>query len=195
MDAVGGAVFGRVMDAARVPRGAPFRISDATPGSQLEPAIAADPSGHFFVTWTSYSPANETLEIQLQRISPTGERLGSPIIVSSHEAGVNRRSPRVSPGSHGDIVVAWQEYARAEREWTIVARELEGSGKPMGPLRVIERSSASYLALERLEASGRGYEVTWQRLLDGHSQGHYRSEVDHRTGSPSRPVLVANQTE
>jgi hypothetical protein len=164
-------------------------------GLEIEPALAVDPSGQFVVTWTSYSPANETVDIELQRFSSAGEPLDRAVVVSGHEPGVNRRSSRVTMGDDGKIVVAWQEYVPAKREWTIVAKELDSRGAPMRPLTVIEKSGDEYLALERLEIGTRSYEVTWQRLVDGHSRGHYRGAVDRRTGSPSRPAFVAGPTE
>lgn len=194
-DALGGEVFGRLVDAEGLPQGASFRIGDAASGMQLEPAIAVDSSGQFWVTWTSFSSTNETLSIRMQRFSSSGERLGSEVVVSGHEPGVSRRSPRVAGDPQGRVVVAWQEYTPARSEWTIVARELDGHGAPIGPAKVIEKSGDDYLALETLEVGSHGYEVTWQRLLGGQSQGHYRSEVDRRTGAPSHPALVASQTE
>lgn len=168
---------------------------DASNGETLDPAIAVDAAGESLVAWTSYSPSDETVDIALQRFSSTGERLGAAVVVSGREAGVNRRSPRVAIGPDGKIVVAWQEYAPAKPEWSIVARELDGRGAPMRPLIAIAKSGDEYLALERLEIGDRGYQVTWQQLVDGHSQGHYRSDVDRGTGSPTRPVLVASATD
>ncbi len=174
-----------------VPLGEPFKVHDETPRRRFEPVVTADAAGRFVVTWASEDPENERVDVWLQRFDLTGAPVGEEIWVSSI-AAANRRAPLVSTDPLGSFVVAWQEYAQSSGVWSLRARRFQANGEARGGEQLIaEGGSEEYLALERLETDALGsFQVIWQQLAIGESQGHWAVAFDGITESLGSPTLV-----
>lgn len=189
-------VFARRLNGKGEPQDRPFQVNESSAGRQFEPVITADAIGQYVIAWTSYSLADQTVEIKFRRFSVSGKPLGPEMAANTKRPGVNRRSPLVSSDPVGNLAIGWQEYTSAPGEWSVVAREFDAAGTPRGGERDIARSRSDYLALERLEMDALGnFEVIWQRVLEAQSKGHYSRRSDRATQSLSNAAPVAGGNE
>ena len=98
-------IFGQRYASTGAPVGGEFRVNTATAGSQYTPAVAADASGNFVVTWSSYDgSSNGTFG---QRFAGSGAPLGPEFRVNTFTLA-NQVFSSVGADGTGRFVVAWR---------------------------------------------------------------------------------------
>jgi hypothetical protein len=104
-DGSGEGVFGRVFDSAGMPEGDDFRVNVTTLAAQIEPAIAADASGGYLVTWESYDGDNHGIYGRF--LSSSGTPSSGEFQINNYTTNYQKR-PAVASASAGDFLVAWE---------------------------------------------------------------------------------------
>lgn len=116
----------------RYPRGIYFQRLDALGntlggnvhiGMGYSPDVAVSEDSSFFITY--YNPNI----IQYQKIRPSGDSVGSPIIISDTTSGL-RYNPRIDIDSDNNAVVAW--YDSRAGNYDIYAQKVNAAGDTVG---------------------------------------------------------------
>ncbi|MCB2156130.1 hypothetical protein KQI84_14735 [bacterium] len=87
-----------------------FEVASMASGNTCgSPAIALSTSGTFVVVWEQ-STSGATKDIYAQRMSSTGTKIGTPILVPTvGQSTRNQVSPKVAARENGDFFVAWTD--------------------------------------------------------------------------------------
>ena len=100
-------VFGQRFNAAGLPQGTEFQVNSYTPNAQYRPAVAADASGDFVVTWFSQFQDGSFDGIFGRRFGSSGAALGSDFQINAFTSG-GQQLPAVAADGAGNFVVVWQ---------------------------------------------------------------------------------------
>ena len=98
-------IFGQRFGSTGAPLGSEFRVNTYTTLNQFRPAVTADPSGNFVVTWDSVLQDGSTDGIFGQRFASTGAPLGPEFRVNTYTTNV--QSSVAVAASAGNFVVSW----------------------------------------------------------------------------------------
>jgi hypothetical protein len=104
-DGGGPGIFGQRYDSAGTPQGSEFQVNTSTTGQQLDPAVAMDGDGNFFVVWEDLLAPSS---IRGQGFDSGGAVLGTEFQVNAPAS--NPHSPSVGSDGAGNFVVVWQSY-------------------------------------------------------------------------------------
>jgi hypothetical protein len=99
-------IFAQRYDAAGAPQGGEFQLNTFTAYPQRTPEIAADSSGSFVVTWTSFHQDRSGYSIVGQRFDAAGARRGLEFLVNTYTTG-RQQDPAITSDASGNFVVAW----------------------------------------------------------------------------------------
>lgn len=88
-------VGGRILDVQGAPIGDSFVVNTVTRNDQIDPIVAASPSGRFLVAWSDWRGINDGQELALQRFLIEGVPLAAP------------SAPIVSAMSSWQVRAAW----------------------------------------------------------------------------------------
>ncbi len=191
LDAGGTGILGRLVNGSGVPIGEPFQINATGTDHHSEPIVTADATGHFVVVWSRSSSDAEATGVIVRRYSDQGVPLGNEVEVASGGAEI-RSSPLVSAEPGGGFVVGWMSGDPEQGTSAILVQRFDPEARPLGTELAIEASSTAHLALERLEMDALGnFQATWQRLVDGESQGHFSTSFDRATETLAPASMVA----
>ena len=102
-----GDILGQRFDSTGLPVGSEFRINSYTTDAQFFPAVTADGSGNFFVSWSSFWLDGSRFNVFGKRFDSAGHPLQSEFRVNSHTAD-EQYLPAVAVGASGSIVVVWE---------------------------------------------------------------------------------------
>jgi hypothetical protein len=98
-------VFGQRYLASGAPAGPEFRVNTYTTGAQGAPVVAADPSGNFVVSWSSYDGSSYGLFGQ--RFAASGAPLGPEFRVNTFTLA-NQLVSAVAADPSGRFVIVWR---------------------------------------------------------------------------------------
>jgi hypothetical protein len=99
----------RRYDGAANPVGVEMLVNTYTTSTQIEPEVAADPSGNFIVVWHSFHDGDQN-GIFAQRFGSTGLPLGTEFQVNSYTTGIQSH-PAVAAAAGGSFLIVWQSEA------------------------------------------------------------------------------------
>lgn len=134
-------VFGRRFTARGRPLGARFRLSQATEGSQSEPAVAFQPDGSFVVAWAHGpkppNPVGGGVEVYARRFAADGTPASSDLLVTPDDVTdrfqwEEQHGPQVAVSANGDFVVGWLAFGGESTFYDVLARRFDASGAPLG---------------------------------------------------------------
>jgi hypothetical protein len=127
-----GDVYARFVSASGTFLTGDVRVNTFTAGVQQDPAVVALPDGTAVVAWSSWDQDGSMQGIYAQRLSSSGQKLGSEFRVNQFTV-YNQRNPALTVLSNGDFVVAWiSEQQRFERSMDVYARVYSPAGAPLG---------------------------------------------------------------
>ena len=122
-------VYVQRYDPSGTPLDANFKVND-DPGTatQDHPAIAADGSGNFIVTW--HDERNENEDIYAQRCNSSGTPLGANFKVNDDPGTTYQREPAVAADGSGNFIITWQDW-RNGIHWDVYIQRYDLSGTPL----------------------------------------------------------------
>lgn len=124
-------VQARLFSSLGAPLGEQFQVNSYSTWNQREPAVAADSTGTFAVTWTSEgsigSDESDT-SVQVRRYRADGRALTNEFQVNTYTTN-RQESPAIAFSPNGDFVVTWESVGSTgldNSETSIQARQFQG---------------------------------------------------------------------
>jgi hypothetical protein len=136
-DSDGLSIQGQRYSADGVSVGGEFQVNAYTTRDQHLPAVAADPSGRFVVTWRSlgsYGPDVIDDSVQAQYFDVNGLPAGGQFQANTYTTGHQRRSAVAFDGL-GNLVVAWASNGSSGSDASsesVQAQRYDVNGDPLG---------------------------------------------------------------
>ncbi len=130
-DGSGLGVFGQSFDSAGNPEGNEFRVNSYTTEFQERPAVAADGSGSFVVTWMSYGQDASSGGVFGQRFDSAGSPAGSEFQVNTYTTN-DQAFPAVAADGSGNFVVVWYGYGQNPSPGGVLGQRFSSAGSPVG---------------------------------------------------------------
>ncbi len=118
-------VFGQRYDSTGSRVGSEFQVNTYAMGRQEDPAVAADGSGNFVVTWSSDVQDGSSDGVFRQRFDSTGNKVGSEFQVNSYTTS-SQRFPAVAADGSGNFVVAWGSDVQDGSGFGVFGQRLAG---------------------------------------------------------------------
>jgi len=147
--------------------GANFMVNDAEGSSYAyHPAVAADGSGNFVITWDDWRNGNR--DIYAQRYDGNGNRQGVNFRVNDDTGSSSQSQPAVTVDGGGNFVIAWEDRRNGINYADIYAQCYDGNGNQQGVnFRVNDNQSNVYLERPKIAADRIGnFVITWQDDLN-----------------------------
>jgi hypothetical protein len=153
-------VFARLYADTGAARGGAFRVNQATTGPQLQPAVAADPSGKFTIAFeTAVDAGHNAIFVRPYR------SLGAPIAnetAFNASAAGNQGTPWVGADGAGAFVVAWDGDGGGGSGYDIFARRVgPGLADRGGDFRVNAATTGTQLIGSMSVNPAGGFVVAW----------------------------------
>jgi hypothetical protein len=171
-DGSGLGIFGQRYASTGAPLGPEFRVNTYTTLSQRDPAVAADPSGNFVVTWAGDVQDGGSYGVFGQRYASTGIPLGTEFRVNSYTTNF-QGIPAVAAEASGSFVVAWTSDTQDGSARGVFGQRYAGSGSPLGPEFRINTFTPGLQEIPRVAVDASGnFVVVWDSAAqDGSSTG------------------------
>jgi hypothetical protein len=162
-------IFAQRYSTSGSPLGPEFRVNLNTVGFQVEPAVAAEPSGSFVIAWTDLDCCFDVLA---QRYESTGAPLGPQFRVNTSTPTV-QSGPAVVADSSGNFVVVWESNYQDGSYRGVFAQRFAASGVPSGPEFRVNTYTTSLQLYPWVSADPAGnFVVVWSsNLQDGSGLG------------------------
>ena len=175
-------VYGRWADLSGQLIGDEFPINQHVEGHQKQPSLAVDPTGGFWVAWTSTGQDGQAGGIVARKFDGTSWH--SELAVNEHRAG-HQTQPSLAVNQDGVPLFAW--LTQTSEGYRVAVRGLDAATMPSNPERLLE--SAGEAALPRVVSLPCGhFAVVWQLTTD-QPDGLMLQVVD----STGRPVRAATR--
>jgi hypothetical protein len=193
-DVSGDGVFGQRYAGSGAPLGPEFRVNAYTTGSQLDPAVAADPSGNFVVTWAGGAQDGSSYGVFGQRYAGSGTPLGSEFRVNTYTTD-NQGLPAVAADASGGFVVAWTSFGQDGDSRGVFGQRYAGSGAALGPEFRVNTFTTGLQEIPSVAVDASGnFVVVWDSGgQDGSIGGVFGQRYDS-AGSPLGQEFRANTT-
>ena len=153
-------VYGRWADLSGQPIGDEFAINQHAEGHQMTPCVAADPTGGFWVAWTSTGQDGHGSGIVARPC--TADQWQSEIAVNEHRSG-HQIQPALAVNKKGQALIAWISETPTGQK--LALRGIDPDGTPLGD--EVHLESPATPALPRVVAlPDDRFVVTWQITSD-----------------------------
>lgn len=130
-------IFAQRYDAAGVPQGAEFKVSEAPVFARIVPAVAMDQAGNFVVAWESRDQDSTDPNvparggIYARRFSAAGAALGGEFRVNTTVFS-EQEIPSIAMDPAGDFVVTWESVFQDGSGYGIFAQRYNAAGATQG---------------------------------------------------------------
>ncbi len=161
-DGSGYGVFGQRFDSAGSTVGSEFQINTYTTDSQRDPAVTADSSGNFVVTWQSKDQDGSVWGVFGQRFDSAGIPAGSELQLSTSTAG-NQNAPAVAADGSGNFLVTWMSYGQDGSLWGAFGQRFDSAGIKVRSEFQVNTYTTSQQTYPAVAADGLGnFVVAWR---------------------------------
>ena len=185
-------VFAQRYGDSGAPVGPELRVNTYTTGSQLFPAVAADPSGSFVIVWGSLDQDGSSWGVFGQRYSGSGSPLGIEFRVNASTTGA-QGNPGVAVDSAGNFVVVWSSAGQDGSVTGIFGQRYASSGVPVGPEFRVNAYTTGPQDLPAVASAPSGdFVVVWRSMnQDGSGYGIFGQRYA-AAGAPLGPEFQVN---
>jgi len=162
----------------------PFEVSTTAFSSATQPAIAAEPSGHFVVAWDGDPELASQDDIYAQRYKFDGTAIGEQLLVNTTSAGP-QQNPSVAINSQRQFVIVWNGQTQPPgNERDIFGRRYDSSCNPIGDEFIVNTYVVADQKYPAVAIRGNDEFITaWQsNEQDGSGYGIF-GQVGPKTGS------------
>ena len=187
-----GGVFAQRYADSGAPAGPELRVNTYTTGSQLFPAVAADPSGSFVIVWGSLDQDGSSWGVFGQRYSGSGSPLGTEFRVNASTTGA-QGNPGVAVDSAGNAIVVWGSAGQDGSVTGIFGQRYASSGIPAGPEFRVNAYTTGPQDLPAVASAPSGdFVVVWRSMdQDGSGYGIFGQRYA-ASGAPLGPEFQVN---
>ena len=153
-------VYGRFTDLSGRPLGDEFAINQHVKGHQKQPSVASDPTGGYWVAWTSTGQDGQAGGIVARQFKHNQWR--PEVAINEHRSG-HQEQPAIAVNHDGHAIMAW--LTETPDGYQVAFRGVGVDGKPVGRERHID--SPGTAALPRLATLPDGrFILLWQISTD-----------------------------
>jgi hypothetical protein len=138
-----------------------------SPSPQEDPAISADGSGNYIITWqdgrNGYNGNVSTnSDIYAQQYSSDGTALGSNFKVNDDQGDASQSSPSISADDSGNFIITWTDDRNGN--WDIYAQRYSSNGTAMGSNFMVndDTDSAGQCHTSISADSSGNFAITWR---------------------------------
>jgi hypothetical protein len=166
-------VYAQRYNAAGAAQGGEFRVNTFTTGSQLGPAVAMDPAGHFVVSWHSIGQDGSSGGIYAARFNAAGVPQDLEFRVNSFTTG-DQQISAVALDADGDFVITWNRNGSGDDSGTF-ARRFNSTGVAQGDDFRVNTFTTNVQTSTGIAMNAAGdFVITWSSLTqDGSGTGTY----------------------
>ncbi len=170
----GSGIFGRAVRPEKSKAVGPEVKISSGPGGN--PAITADASGNFLVSWEGADRDSQGVYARL--FDKAASPRGGEFLVNSTTTGLQRR-PAVSSVKGGGWLVVWQGQGATAKDAHIYGQFLGGGGSFLGPeLRVSQGFGPTQIAPAVAQLANGNFVVAWTDWKDPFPIGVFGVELD-----------------
>ena len=153
-------VYGRFTDLSGRPLGDEFAINQHVKGHQKQPSVASDPTGGYWVAWTSTGQDGQAGGIVARQFKHNQWR--PEVAINEHRSG-HQEQPAIAVNHDGHAIMAW--LTETPDGYQVAFEGVGVDGKPVGRERHID--SPGTAALPRLATLPDGrFILLWQISTD-----------------------------
>lgn len=151
-------VFAQRFNSEGASVGSVFRVNSFTTGEQSYPDVAANASGEFVITWSSFDQDGSSGGIYAQRYDSAGQTQGSEFLVNTSTFN-NQASSVVALDETGNFVIAWHSTAGG---FHIRARRFADDGTPQAADFRVDAMTSSTNSLPSVGMDAQGnFVILW----------------------------------
>jgi hypothetical protein len=170
-------IVARRFNSSGVAQGAEFQVNSYTTGDQQFPALAADASGRFIVTWESAGQDGNGRGVFARRYDSMGMTLGTEFRVNTYTTA-DQRLPDVAAEPSGAFVVLWSSNGQDGSEEGVFGQRYTSAGAPAGVAFQVNTFTAGAQArflgpAVAAESTGAFFAVWDSEDQDGNAEGVY----------------------
>ncbi|MCU7859034.1 MAG: DUF4347 domain-containing protein, partial [Candidatus Thiodiazotropha sp. (ex Lucinoma kastoroae)] len=194
-DGSGYGVYAQRFDVAGTPQGSEFLVNQTTTNNQGGASVAADGSGNFIVTWSSYTTANNSFDVYARQYNAAGNPLGGEFLVNTTTSNHQQHSA-VAADDSGNFVVVWESYSQDGSGWGTYAQRFDAAGVAQGGEFIINTTTANEQRTPEIAMAGNGeFVVAWEsHSQDGSGWGIYARCFDAAGTAQSGEIQVNTTT-
>jgi hypothetical protein len=154
-------IYGQRYNSAGLPQGDEFRINTSVANAQVDPDVAIDSTGRFFVVWTSSHLDFTQGDIFYQRFDCDGTPIGNEIQINTHTEN-SQTNPSIAFSSDGSAVVVWDSDGQDGSGSGVYAQLYDNTGSPLGSEFQVNSYTISNQILSSVSRNGSGeFVVLW----------------------------------
>jgi len=161
-------IYAQRYNSSGTPQGVNSKVNDdAGTADQYDPAIAADGSGNFVITWMDYRNGNGNWDIYAQRYNSSGTPQGANFKVNDDAGTARQYDPAIAMDGSGNFVITW--YDLRNGNWNIYAQRYDSSGTLQGAnFKVNDDAGTAEQSDPAIAMDGSGnFVITWEDLRNG----------------------------
>ncbi|MCU7842016.1 MAG: DUF4347 domain-containing protein, partial [Candidatus Thiodiazotropha sp. (ex Troendleina suluensis)] len=194
-DGSGYGVYAQRFDASGTTQGSEFLVNQTTTNNQGGASVAADGSGNFIVTWSSYTTANNSFDVYARQYNAAGNPLGGEFLVNTTISNHQQHSA-VAADDSGNFVVVWESYSQDGSGWGTYAQRFDAAGVAQGSEFIINTTTANEQRTPEIAMAGNGeFVVAWEsHSQDGSGWGIYARRFDAAGTAQSGEIQVNTTT-
>ncbi len=184
------------LDGAAV--GTAFQVNSTSVGDQIEPVVAVDPVGNFWIAWTSSSQDGNGYGIYARHFDLLGNPLGGEFRVNSTTAN-DQTAPSVAADFAGNAIFTWTSNGQDGNGLGIYAQRYSVLGLPLGTEFRVNTATAgdqsdSSVGVTR-DPLNNDFVITWQSAgQDGSGSGIYAKRFSGLLGTALGSEFRVNTT-
>jgi hypothetical protein len=185
-DASSFGIFGQRYSSAGATQGSEFQVNTYTTNFQRLPAVAADASGNFVVTWDSLTEDGSSYGIFGQRYSSTGASQGSEFQVNTYTTNSQTISALAADAA-GNFVVLWGSLAQDGQNFGVFGQRYDSAGAAQGnAFQVNTYTTSSQFSPAVAAGPANTFVVVWQSYTqDGSLDGVFGQRYAEPTATPT----------
>ncbi|MCU7805801.1 MAG: DUF4347 domain-containing protein, partial [Candidatus Thiodiazotropha sp. (ex Lucinoma borealis)] len=195
-DGSGYGIYAQRFDAGGTPQGSEFRVNQTTTNHQGGASVAADGSGNFIITWSSYNQdQTNTYGVYARQYDTDGNPLGGEFLINTTTADHQQHSA-VAADDSGNFVVVWESYSQDGSGWGTYAQRYNAAGVAQGSEFIINTTTANEQRAPEIAMAGNGeFVVAWESYpQDGSGWGIYAQRFDAAGNAQGGEIQVNTTT-
>jgi hypothetical protein len=184
-------VFARRFNAAGIPQGGDFRVSETT-GFRESPSVAMADDGDFVVAWESHRSNPSGYEVYARRFNAAGVALSGEFRVDQ-TTSPTKKLPVVAADAAGGFLVAWSTRDQDGDGIGVFARRFNATGAPLTNEFRVDTTTAGNQLFPQVAMDADGDAVVAWKSGSGSVYGEFAQRYDP-AGTAQGGEFQVNQT-
>ncbi len=179
------------------PLGPQFAPTDGNRRFEYYQAVTPIPDGTFGISWIEdtkeFGDIDEETKVRAQRVTLRGRKRGAPVDITPFSSSGLPIAPAIASQSNGDLIIAWEEFAKDGSGDGIVMRRLRAGGLPGAETIVNEVTQGEQTDPEILAGPVDRLMVAWSSFGEDGDGGGVYGRILNADGTPLTHEFQINQ--